>query len=319
MGIDLVVAWVDGNDKSWLAEKNKYASSEGDSAENRFRDWDLLRYWFRGVEKNMPWVDKIHFVTWGHVPDWLDIENPKLNIVYHKDYIPAEYLPTFSSHTIELNLHRIRGLSDKFIYFNDDMFVTDGMKPTDFFKNDLPVDCPIEVPLRFHKGGIDHIIANDVMVINANFKKRDVVAKNLKKWISLKNLYMLPVESFSSFDNPHIPFAYKKSTLETVWEKEHEILAQTCSHRFRCDLDVNQWLFRYWQFATGEFVKGKPQGKFFSIGSDDEKIAYAILNKEYKMVCLSDDRTDIDFEKEKEFLKNLFSEILPDKSSFEKD
>ena len=119
MGIDFVILWVDGNDPKWQSEKATYDSNINDDSNSasRYRDWGLLPYWFRGVEKFTPWVNKIHFVTWGHVPEFLNLNNPKLNIVNHKDFIPEEYLPTFSSHAIELNIHRIPGLSEKFIYF----------------------------------------------------------------------------------------------------------------------------------------------------------------------------------------------------------
>ncbi|MBR6159158.1 MAG: Stealth CR1 domain-containing protein, partial [Lachnospiraceae bacterium] len=124
MKIDFVITWVDGNDPEWRKEKEKYSGkTTGDDREKRYRDWELLRYWFRGVENCAPWVNKIHFVTCGHLPDWLDTGHPKLNIVNHKDYIPEQYLPTFSCRPIELNLHRIPGLSDDFVYFNDDMFL----------------------------------------------------------------------------------------------------------------------------------------------------------------------------------------------------
>jgi len=114
--IDFVMIWVDGNDPEWQKEKAKYDGSVVTTAnsEVRYRDWDNLQYWFRAVEKYAPWVNKIHFVTWGHIPKWLDTTNPKLNIVKHSDFIPEEYLPTFSSHTIELNLHRIEGLAEIF-------------------------------------------------------------------------------------------------------------------------------------------------------------------------------------------------------------
>ena len=81
------------------------------------------RWWFRAVEKFAPWVNKIHFVTYGHLPKWLNIDNPKLNIAKHSDFIPQKYLPTFSSFPIEVNLHRIKGLAERFVYFNDDMFL----------------------------------------------------------------------------------------------------------------------------------------------------------------------------------------------------
>ena len=123
--IDFVVTWVDGNDPIWQAEKAKYSPNKNaDNRNVRFRDWDNMQYWFRAVEKFAPWVNKIHFVTYGHLPKWLNTDNPKLNIVKHSDFIPKEYLPTFSSHSIELNLHRIEGLAERFVYFNDDMFLT---------------------------------------------------------------------------------------------------------------------------------------------------------------------------------------------------
>ena len=107
--IDFVIIWVDGSDPEWRAVKNQYVPKAigEDDQEVRYRDWDNLQYWFRGVEKYTPWVNKIHFVTWGHLPKWLNVNHPKLHIVNHKDYIPEEYLPTFNSHTIEMNLHRI--------------------------------------------------------------------------------------------------------------------------------------------------------------------------------------------------------------------
>ena len=126
MDIDFVIIWVDGSDKKWLHEKNKYQknSINIDAEINRYRDWDNLKYWFRGVEKYAPWVNNIFFVTWGHIPSWLNTNNPKLKIIKHTDFIPKEYLPTFSANPIELNLHRIEELSENFVFFNDDFFVS---------------------------------------------------------------------------------------------------------------------------------------------------------------------------------------------------
>ena len=107
--IDFVIIWVDGADPKWCEEESKYLpkSSFEDDKEVRYRDWDNLQYWFRAVEAYTPWVRTIHFVTWGHLPKWLKADHPKLHIVKHEDFIPEEYLPTFNSHTIELNLHRL--------------------------------------------------------------------------------------------------------------------------------------------------------------------------------------------------------------------
>ena len=89
MDIDFVVLWVDGNDPEWRAEKAKYQGAvTGDSnSVNRFRDWGLMPYWFRAVEKFTPWVHKIHFVTCGHVPEFLNLDHPKLSHVSHSDFL----------------------------------------------------------------------------------------------------------------------------------------------------------------------------------------------------------------------------------------
>ena len=137
MDIDFVVLWVDGNDPEWRAEKAKYqgAVTDDSNSVNRFRDWGLMPYWFRAVEKFTPWVHKIHFVTCGHVPEFLNLDHPKLSHVSHSDFLPQAALPTFSSHAIEMNIHRIPGLAEHFVYFNDDMFPLRPMPETAFFRD----------------------------------------------------------------------------------------------------------------------------------------------------------------------------------------
>lgn len=139
--IDAVVLWVDNQDVEWQQQKQKYQAIESDlpdAGENRYRDWGIFQYWFRGIEINAPWVNKVYLVTCGHVPEWLNLKHPKLVIVNHADFMPREYLPTFNANSIELNIHRIKGLSEKFIYFNDDMFIMNKTKKEDFFVDGKP-------------------------------------------------------------------------------------------------------------------------------------------------------------------------------------
>lgn len=325
--IDIVLPWVDGNDLNWRRRKEEYNFQyEGDKQENRFRDWDNLQYWFRAVEKNLPWVRKIHFVTWGHIPKWLNIDHPKINIVRHEEYIPEEYLPTFNSHVIELNLHRINQLSEQFIYANDDTFFLLPMKKEEFFANGRPCDCAQETIHQFNEKGIDHIIANNLEVINSIFSKKNVIKENRLKWYSLKygkgllkNLYLCPCASFTGFENLHLPNSFLKSSIEEIWKLKPEKLDETSRHRFRTNADVNQWLIRYYQLCKGNFQAVSPKrGKFFSIGKDDELIKEAIINSRYKMICLSDDNIFLNFEEEKLFIQKILKEIFPNKSSYEK-
>ena len=325
--IDLVIPWVDGGDPAWQAQKAEYSGQKGDARIIRYRDWDNMMYVFRGIEKNLPWIRKVHFITWGHLPAWMNTDCPKLHIVNHKDYIPEEYLPVFSANPIEMNLHRIEDLAEHFIYANDDMFYLQPLKPEDFFQNGLPVDAAVQNVAQFHRAdGIDHIVVNDLIYLNRNHNKRSAMKSNLGKWFTpkykggmLKNLYLMAFSNFTGFADYHIPYPYLKSTFAELWEKEPEVLETTSRNRFRSKDDVNQWLARYWQFAKGAFVPSAPnKGGLLVIGPDNDKIRDVVLNRSYPMVCLSDDDPNLDFEVEKQRIIDLFQQILPEKSGFER-
>lgn len=99
----------------------------------RYRDYGIFNYWFRMIEKNAPWVNNVYLITNGQKPDWLNLEHPKLKLVTHREFMPKEYLPTYNSAAIELNLHRIEGLSENYLYFNDDTYLIRDSQPSDFY------------------------------------------------------------------------------------------------------------------------------------------------------------------------------------------
>lgn len=329
MKIDIVITWVDGNDSNWQKEKNKYLKKE-DSVNNlaRFRDWDNLQYIFRGIEKYLPWVNKVFFVTWGHLPSWLNISNPKLVVVNHKDFIPEEYLPTFNSHTIELNLHRIKGLSEHFIYFNDDTFVLKNIKPEDFFKKGLPCDTAVLNPIIcMGKDHFSNVSANNMTIINENFSKRNTIKSHFFKWYNFRyglnlfrTMFLIPWSKFPGFYNGHLPNAYLKSSFEKVWQKEQAILNDTCQNHLRNNYtNVNQWLIKYWQFASNNFYPRSPKiGKYFEIGNNNKEIIKTIINQKYKMICLNDSINIKNFAVVKDEINSSLQQIFPDKSTFEK-
>ena len=315
--IDFVIIWVDGNDPEWQKEKRMYDKSndKGDNTDVRFRSWDNLQYWFRGVEKFAPWVNKIHFVTWGHLPEWLDTTNPKLHIVNHKDYIPEEFLPTFNANTIELNLHRIEGLADQFVYFNDDMFVTNYVKPAEFFKNGIPRDVFALNCIYFGKKSAGFFNGNDVELINIHFDKKECMRKNFRT-TALAFIW----KWFPGFYYNHLPSNFLKSTFEEVWGLEEETLRATCMDKFRTKSNCNQWLMKFWQLASGNFIpRSMKIGKCFHIKDRTFPSALeAIRTGKYKLICLNDTIYTSDFEKQKAQAIEAFEQLLPEKSSFEK-
>lgn len=333
MDIDFVIPWVDGSDPIWQAEKAKYQGKTLDdsNSENRFRDWGLLPYWFRAVEKFTPWVRKVHFITWGHLPDFLNTENPKLHIVRHEDYLPMEYRPTFNANTIEMNMHRIAGLSNHFVYFNDDMFLLRPMTERSFFSNGLPCTFGAEIPFSVTgQAGIwQHLIVNDLRVINTHFNKLEQVRKNARKYrsgvygtktnIRTHAAEILFPENFLGFRNLHAPAAFLKDVFGEIWKAEPELLEATSKHHFRTADDVNQWLVLWWQIASGDFSPYCVDNLVDDVTEESiDQLCKVIENQKHDMICLNDPSGDVAFDMLSERIKTAFEVILPDKCSFEK-
>lgn len=329
--IDFVIPWVDGSDPDWLIEKAKYDPVIEDDAEinsiNRYRDWGLMKYWFRGVEKFAPWVRTVHFLTWGHIPDFLNINHPKLHIVNHKDFIPADCLPLYNASAFEMVLHKIPDLKERFVYFNDDTFLINDVKQEDFFKKGLPCAYFEENPCYYYgNSNYGRQVYNALCVINSRFVKHFQIKKNLKKWFSqpflskpfLYTLLSSPWNHFLGFPSPHLPSSFLKSTWNQVWNVESVLLNDTLHSKFRKSENVQQELFRYWQFVSGNFEPQKLIGKYFCLKENDiNVICNAIKNKICKEICINDGDVD-DFENVKKELLNAFDFILPTKSSYEK-
>lgn len=323
--IDFVIDWVDDSDPDWNAERRKYKTFDGDNRSVRYRDWNLLKYWFRSVEKNAPWVNKIYFVTYGHLPNWLDTTNPKIKVIKHSDYIPEEYLPTFNSNTIELLINRIPNLSKCFVFFNDDFYINAPVKISDFFNKDgIPYDSGILSPQLPKQNSITHITTNNLEIINKYFS-RDNVINNIPKFFNfkygkqnIKTIATLPWHILLGFHDLHIPISFRKETFEYVWNLEEENLKNTLKNKFRSNEDYNIWLFRYFQLMQGQFVPRKPSfGKYYDIGDNNRNIIDDVKHGKHQLVVINDQEVE-NFEARKQELNEAFQERYPQKSEFEK-
>ena len=328
--IDLVILWVDGSDPNWLKEKNKYSLKKEDISNqiNRYRDWGLLKYWFRGVEKYAPWVNKIHFVTWGHLPEWLDTNNPKINIVKHEDIIPKEYLPTFNSNVIQFYLNRIEGLSDRFIMFDDDQFIINKVSPKDFYDGNRICDNYIESVFHISILGdvYPHSLLNNIQCINKYYNKKAFYKKNFLKIYSPKNGIKLNFKTLltSGYNNfigiysHHICQAYTKKHYELFWKYCEKELKECSNNKFRNYNDLTTFLVRYIALVEGDFVPRSINfGKRFELSENNQIIISNIINQKYKVICMNDSNLTIDINKTKQELIEAFNKILPEKSSYE--
>ena len=333
--IDFVVTWLDSTDPEWQESYYKFRSNNSDHKGNaRFRNMDIFRYWFRAVEEYAPWVNKVYLITNGKFPDWINRESKKLVLIKHSDYIPKEYLPTFSSCTVEMFLHHIKGLSNHFVYFNDDMFLNAPVNPEYYFKNGLPCDMNKEtcfnVPIytKEDRYGIYMQMLADLGVINGNFNRKDTVRQSPMRWFGphlgirgiVMSFLLFQRRLFVGFSNFHLEQAYLKTVFDEVWKAAPEFLNESCT-RFREDVTANPYIFRYWQFAKNLFYPSKINGMYFFLIKHDvlDRIEKAFQDVKCTSICLNDSAlcTDEEFVLIDKGLQQLFEVKFPHKSSFE--
>ena len=225
--IDLVYLWVDGSDPDWIAAMlaaHKGCLSPEAISKCRFQNNNELKYSIRSVKKFAPWVRNIFIVTANQTPDWLNTNTDKIKIINHKDIMPKDALPTFNSCAIETYLHKIPGLSEHFIYANDDMFFWKNVDPEYFFTSE---GKPI---YRFAKKIL-------------NKKYRHIYGFTINRAYQLiKSRYGNCVKYF-----PHHGIdPYRKSYIEECIENFKEEFDKTSHQKFRSFDDIQRVIFNYY-------------------------------------------------------------------------
>lgn len=309
MEIDLVYMWVDGNDPEWRARHNAaVGKTDGGSSTDgnaRYADNDELRYSLRSAALYAPWVRRIHILTDRQVPRWLDVSNPRIRIVDHSEVMPSEMLPIFNSSVIEHFLWRIPGLSEHFLFSNDDMFFNRPVRPSDFFTTSgMPI---MRMNLRpFRKFDL--------------WFREKIQKKTLSNYNRIVNNAARLVErDFGKFYGSkahHNIDAYRISDLKHGFNHFLKDLKPTFTNRTRQENDIQRSLYSYLAMAEKtakrEFVT---QRTSFRLHTHKHK-HYDRLRKSNPMLfCLNDSEfaSDQDRRLVREFLNSRF----PEPSEFE--
>lgn len=334
--IDFVVLWVDSNDPEWRKEKEKYSEkplADKKSNEARFREWDLFKYWFRGVEKYAPWVNNVYLVTWGHIPTWLNIEHPKLKVIKHADFIPEEHLPVFNSNSIDVNLWRIPGLSEHFVYFCDDFYLTNPVLKNDFFFDGLPKLCALAEPIYVNEQitAWEHSLMNTFGLINSSFNLRNCMKQHSEKWFSSQYKEDIKLNKWA-YELGYLPGAYishlgvpfRKSAMQSTYRLFHDMIDSTSEHRFRTSNDITKEIYTLYEIFNGDFypVKRDYYGFVRNISTSTiDQLKHEILyNSNNKQVCANDWQgiTDEEYPILRTKMQDIMSIKYPEKSSFER-
>jgi hypothetical protein len=327
--IDFVITWVDSSDPEWQEDFAKYKS--GETVMGQYRDMGTLQYMFRSFERFTPWVRKIHFVTYGHFPSWLNINHPKINIVRHEDILPKDVLPTFSCSPIELAFGNIDDLSEKFVYFNDDCFM---IKPTTeerFFSGNLPKDF-FQVRILFQDGLFSHKIHEHMSLIARSFQMKDVfTGRMIPKVFNLRYGIVANVRTFlslilsrtlSCFVLYHHPQPHLKINIQEASHEFSDEISEIQRQRFQEYNSISSYIFRFWGLVNGRFIPYRARDVLYrTIASKidvDESIEKA-RKRRYRFVCFNDASTltDVEYSYFGERVGDFLHDHLPEPSSFE--
>ena len=261
--MDIVITYVNGMDPLWQKDYEQYTRTPIN--EKRFRDWGTLRYLFRGIAENMPFIRKVHLVVSqeSQVPEWVNRE--AVNVVLHRDIIPAELLPTFNCNPIETHLHFIDDLDEEFLYFNDDLFPVKPCEATDFFRNGKGV-----VGMNYHLVVLD--------MFKQICRNSDALAR---KALGMKRKFY--------FIRPqHICTPMLKSECIGLYNTvKDELLASLT--RVRSEKNINQYIFLDYMYLKGKLINERISAKHFSVGvATESQLRSFVENPSRKMTCIND-------------------------------
>lgn len=311
--VDVVYTWVDSSDPEWSRERDRWSGRTeivmaSAANEERYLDRDELRYSLRSVMMYAPFVRNIYIVTHGHRPSWL-VDDDRIRVVPHHEIFPdPSVLPTFNSHAIEACLHRIPGLAENFLYFNDDVFLGRDATFHDFYT----------------KAGL----------IKSRFSPSSFVAETEPApdaiptdWASYNAVKLMRDEFGMGFDRKlkHVPHPLKRSLLEELEQRYPEVFERTRASRFRepSDYSISSMLAHYYGIATHRAVEWDDIAKDYVYAdtgrADFQARLDQILAKKPMFACLNVTlHSDIDFATQARLIRAFLSQRYPIASPFEK-
>ncbi len=292
--MDIVITYVNGLDPVWQKDYAEYTNVP--ILEKRFRDWGTLQYLLRGIEVHMPFIRNVYLVVShrSQVPQWVD--EKELKVVLHEDFVPAEYLPTFNCNTLEMNLHRIEGLDEEYLYFNDDLFPVRDCRPEDFFR-----DGKALIGFTRHWLGCG--------MFKRICRNSDSLARKALG-LPQSRLFVRP---------QHICAPMLKSECERMCSLVADDMAKAYT-RTREGCNYNQYMFTDFLYYQGKALSEKISSKHLSVAvSTASRIRKAIEEPKRNIICINDVRlSEKRYESLRKIIIETFEKKFPNKSRFER-
>jgi Stealth protein CR2, conserved region 2/Stealth protein CR3, conserved region 3/Stealth protein CR1, conserved region 1/Stealth protein CR4, conserved region 4 len=301
--IDVVYTWVDGSDPQWRDRKSRALRDNGWVADvsaqtandSRYASRDELRYSLRALHAFAPWVRHIYLVTDGQVPAWLDTDRPNLTVVSHQEIFgDTGRLPTFNSQAIESRLHRIPGLSEHFLYLNDDVFL----------------GRPVAPEMFFTPGGLTRFFPSTALVDSAPRSPSDPPANSAGK--NNRRLIQQAFGRVLTRKMKHTPHPSRRSVLAEIELRFAEQVTATAGHQFRHpdDISLLSSLQQYYAYLTGRAAPGEIRYLYTDLadGATPLRLARLLHDRHMDAFCLNDTDASAGAAAEQEA---LLAEFLP--------
>lgn len=287
--IDLVIPMVFPQDADWLSDYRRYHGDDA-CANVRFRSWETEELLVRCCMKYMPWLRTIHILLAreSQVQPWMS-RYDKVHIAFHRDFIPEKYLPCFSSPCIEMFLGRIPGLSERFVYANDDMFPLSPLQPSDFFLDGRPCvhfkeKLFPDVPNIFHRKCL-----NQQNMIGRPFGKHYV-----RTWLTTGHSYA-PI---------------LRSACEAVWQRHGEEIERWMSPLVRNEHSFNQYIYLLYQHFAGLDIDHSPRMQYADEDTPTADLPALINDPMAGVVCLNDNEAIADWESRAKLVRETITAKL---------
>ncbi|MFI7408097.1 stealth conserved region 3 domain-containing protein [Streptomyces sp. NPDC049627] len=279
--VDAVYTWVDGDDPAMAAKRRTYqvlsdnVIAPRETGASRYTSHDELKYALRSLEMYAGFVRHVYLVTDSQLPAWLDPDTEGLTVVDHRDILPADALPVFNSHAIESRLHHIPGLSDHYLYFNDDVFINRPVRAEHFFHGNGIARIPLS-PLKLGVGAPHPL---EPAPNSAGKNAREVITRFHGRNITHKSL--------------HTPHPQLRSVMRDMEALGVEELRQTSYSRFRSTTDVApaSTLHHHWAIATGRAVPSSDyRFRYVQLGTPDmhRRLSRLAAGEDVDFFCLND-------------------------------
>ena len=321
--VDIVYSWVNGSDPELLAIKNSYLGQErikrkdacgvDGCTDNRFNDNQELRYSLRSIWKYAPFVHHIYIVTMNQRPEWL-ADHPMITVIDHREIFKnLNNLPTFNSHAIESNLHRIPGLKEHFIYFNDDVFLGSPVTPAHFF---TPTG---KIKVLFSKSfsSSEPLKPEEQSNPHANTVYRNA-------WRNTNAFLDAHFKKEPRYRLCHAPFAMRQSFMTMAEHRFPSVFETNSSHRFRSNSDYNviNGFLQYFLVYHKKVKPGSLSNRMISLQGDNfiERTIEAferLKNSPLQAFCIQDVMTG-ESQQTKELLHAFLTSYYPEPAPWEK-